>query len=156
MNNFSTKYNYVGFLDLDDIAKHLFSNETIDKISKRISLILKEEYNLNYIITPKVIIGVLNQYFQNYVPYQNGDIYTKDTQTKLYINDLENLVEQSIYYIVSTISLESMQQYNNSKLNIWNSSRENYFSYIKVRERRPNNFSWIPAGQLGNNIPQMN
>lgn len=156
MNNFSSNLKYVGYNDIDDIAKNLFDSDTIKKISQRISLIFQENYQLNIVVTDKVIIGVLNQYFENYVPYQNGDIYTKDTQSKFFVNELENLVEQTIYFIVSTISMERMQDYKNSQLNVWNDTRSKWFDNIKVQHKKPNNFSWIPAGQLGNNVPQMN
>lgn len=156
MNIFSSNFNYVGYLDQNNIAKNLFSNNNISKISSRISNILKDNFNLNIIVSDRVIIGVLNQYFQNYIPNQIGDIYTKDTQSKLYVNELEKMIEQVIYFIISSITMENIQQYKNSQLTIWNDSRSNWNDYIKIREKRPNRFSWIPAGQLGNNIPQMN
>lgn len=156
--NYESLYSRIGYQQPDKSYSMLdiFHEDNIKLMSNEITRRLKSDFDLNMIVTDKVIIGVLNQFYQNYRPYHSGDIYTKYTMDLRQYNVTETLIIETINFILQNIYNELLNNHVASTLDIWKTNRLDWNEKVKIKEKQLTKFNWIPLEELGNNIPQMN
>lgn len=150
--NITPQYNdnfirYVGYLPIDEAKAYLFSEENINKISKKITeLTIGVLPNNRPIIVPNTTIGsVMSNIFDtDNIP--TGDIYGRANIPGGRPADLNQYIEdQTIEAIVSDIVINLGMMAQNAKLTKWttvlgdfNNNGLRGHSVIKIKNRRPN------------------
>lgn len=138
--------------DNDDI---FFNQRVVDYVSKVVSQKIHDELNIRMIVTDRVIIGVLNQFFFNYKPFASGDMYSKYNIEIDSINGYDDIIQRSINFIFKNIEVNVMEDKIHSSLSIWDSNRQDWNERPKIREKTLQKFNWQSLESLGNNIPEM-
>lgn len=149
------EHNYLGFTQFANytfgdnaFAKSLFSDDTIDHISKLVTKYLDgvDPSGKKIVVTCRTISNALSSIFENYRP-NTQDIYTRYNITKttgLPMDDYNYIVYQTVDLIVNQIKLEIETAVQNSKLTVWttvlgesNQHGLRAHDQIKIRKRKP-------------------
>ena len=114
---------YVGFTDTNPVTQKLFSTNTLDMISKKLTQLLMGVHPENkIIIVPNnIIANVLDSLYTTYRP-QIGGIYSRYIiPTGLNSDDYTtDIIDQTIEIIYSDIKNQYDMEKNNKKLSVWN------------------------------------
>jgi|SRR5690606_30829086 len=138
----------VGFSTNNQTYHYLFSDQTIEWMSKKITYLLHGVSKTGQdIVVPKdTILSVLNSVYKTYRP-QIGDIYSRyNIQQFEPENNADHIITETIEIIVDQITNEYEIADINSNLSIWDSvllgngiSRKGLrqYSTIKLKDNRP-------------------
>lgn len=138
----------IGFSSNNETFHYLFSDKTIDWMSKKITYLLSgvSKTGQDIIVPNYIISSVLNDVYKNYRP-QTGDIYSRYNITQFEPRDDANhIITETIEIIVDQVSNEYEIIDINNNLTIWDSvllgdgiSRKGLRQYapLKIKERRP-------------------
>jgi len=114
---------YVGFRDTNPVTQNLFSVNTLNMISKKLTQLLMGVHPENKIIIvpDHIIANVLDSLYQSYRP-QVGSIYSRYIiPTGLNSDDYAtDVIDQTIEIIYSDIKNQYDMEKNNKKLSVWN------------------------------------
>lgn len=129
------------------VLSYLFSEDTINTISKQISEALRgvDPMGRKIIVPNDKIANVLSSVYRFGTRTDIGDIYTHDTiPDSQGRNDVRNFINQTINIVVSAIKDEIEIIENNKKLTVWNTVLGDFnqsglrqFPPIKLRQRHP-------------------
>jgi len=144
-------YKHTLYTGHDQCTEKIFSQKTINNISKKITDSLKNLIpSKKIIVTDKVISSVLSNIEQNFKPKQMGDIHTRYIIKKDYQKcKYDDIIDQTINFIVEDVKNQFIIRINNSKLSKWNTILGNHnekgltsSSKIKLRIKRPSPFQF--------------
>ena len=114
---------YVGYQDTNSVLNNLFSINTLNTISKKLTQLLMGVHPDNKIIVvpTNLIANVLDSVYQGYRP-QTGGIYSRYIiPTGLNSSDYAtDMVDQTIEIIYSDIKNQYDMEKNNKTLSVWN------------------------------------
>tara|TARA_Y100000389_G_C17420518_1_gene496402 strand:+ start:336 stop:836 length:501 start_codon:yes stop_codon:yes gene_type:complete len=139
---------HVGWEESNPNIKKLFSKETIDIISRKITELTMgvDPQNRPIVVPPQAICGILSEVYASFRP-NTGDIFTRynipsGTGPQNYVQDL---IDQTIEIITNNISYSIGMEENNKKLTIWTTVYGDFNQHglrqhapIKVLNKRPN------------------
>lgn len=139
---------YVGWKDTSPGLQEYYSRETVQMISNKVTELLQGvDQNGRDIVVPDYIIGnVMDAVYIKYRPI-TGDIYGRynvPSSSTYPENYTQNMIDQTIEMIVSTIKTEFGMIENNRKLTAWTTILGDFNAQglrahpdIKIRRRRP-------------------
>ena len=127
--------------------QYLFKPETINKISKRITKLLKnvDPLGRNIIYPNARIKEILASVYSDYSRPNIGAIYTKDViPNSEFRDDSSFVINQTISIIVTTLKNEIGMEEANKKLSIWDSVLGDFnekglrgHDVLKIKKNRP-------------------
>ena len=138
---------HVGWDESNACIQKLYSRETINTISKKITELTKgvDKYNRSIIVPDIRICEVIDGVYRGFRP-PTGDIYSRyiipnDQQG----NMVQNIIDQTIEVITNHIRNEIGIEQENQKLSAWvqvmgdfNTHNLRQFPPIKIKEKHPN------------------
>jgi hypothetical protein len=142
---------YVGWEEDCGSIKEYYSPYTVKLISKKVSELLQgvDPRNRKIVVPDQTIINVMNGIEYSYRP-ETGDIYSRYNVPKSGpIDDIQEMINQSIELIVSDVRNNLEMDQNNQKLTAWTTilgdfNEQGLRSYppIKIRNKHPNHFQF--------------
>lgn len=138
---------YTGYEQTNDCIKTYFSEQTVRIISRKITELTMgvDPMNRPIIVPDTTICNIMNSVYESYRP-PTGDIYSRynvpsGTTSESYV---QNMIDQVIEIITSTVRNTLEMEENNRKLTIWTTVYGDFnqhglqqHSQIKVRNKRP-------------------
>lgn len=148
-SHFNYGYNrYVGYSDPYDFSNQLFSQRTINVISRQVTYLTRGLHPSGrpMVVPDERIADVLNNIYQGYTP-STGDIFSRyiiPTGSNSTGGMFQSLIDQTIEVIVSNLYNEFDTIAKNNKLTAWATVLGDFsengiraYAPIKTRNRRP-------------------
>lgn len=122
----------------------LFSEDTLNFLSKKITELLRPFYPPGITVPHDKINNVLNAVYQGYRP-STGDIYSRYTiPSNENANYIDEIINQTLQIIVSQIKDTLTIEQNNSQLSVWTTVLGDFNQHglqshapIKIRNKKP-------------------
>lgn len=138
------KIQHPGYVNTNINIATLFSEDTGNFLSKKITELLRPFYPPGIIVPLDKISGVLNTVYDAYRP-STGDIYSRYTiPSDENANYIDEIINQTIQIIVTQIKDTLIMEQTNSNLTIWTTvlgdfNKQGLMSHppIKIRNRKP-------------------
>ena len=136
---------FVGYQDIDnEYLRYMFSDENVNELSNEISGYLEGVVPGRKIIVPnKTILDMLNDCYINY-RFPTSDIYGRYNIPNDMNGFIQDITDETIEIITSTVRCNLEMEQQNVKLTIWdtvlgdfNAQGLRQHAPIKIRERRP-------------------